>query len=223
MAIHNITDSALLVKKSRRTIQRYIANGKLVMVRDTLGNPHIDATELIRVFGALSKVSQNRIVKKSQNVARKLSKKSNTIKLTPDELEEIISRAVEKALSKAIPLLIEDKKPARISAISEQFSESHPESHLEAVTATTAISHKKIKPIQPRQVTNRPFIVKKKELKKKESKNGYATAFGLPNVITEVIHLQIMKLHDEGLTSREIGKKVSVSQASIQRTIKVST
>jgi len=199
MAIHNITDSALLVKKSRRTIQRYIANGKLTMVRDTLGNPQIDTTELIRVFGALSKVSQKKIVKKSQNVARKLSKKNNTINLTHNELEDIITRAVEKALSKAIPLLIEHKKTAPIP---------------KPITPTAPVGHKKRKPILP---INRPLIAKKKE-----PKNGYAIAFGLPNVITEVIHLQIMKLHDEGLTSREIAREVSVSLASIQRTINVS-
>jgi hypothetical protein len=200
MANHNITDSALLVNKSRRTIQRYIANGKLIMVRDILGNPQLDTTELIRVFGALSKVSQKRLVKKSQNVAVKFSKKNNTIKLTHDELEDIITRAVEKALSKAIPLLIEHKKTAQIP---------------EPMIAMTPMDNKKIKPIQ---VKSRPAIAKKKE-----AKNGYAVAFGLPNVITEVIHLKIMKLHGEGLTSREIGKEVSVSQASIQRTINVSS
>ena len=212
MAIHNITDSALLVKKSRRTIQRYVASGKLTMVSDTLGKPQIDTTELIRVFGAISKVSQKKIAKKSQNVAAKLSRKNNTINLTPNELEDIITRAVEKALSKAIPLLIEHKKTAPIA---EDIPELMPESIAESITPTAPVAHKKRKPIP---VINRPFIAKKKE-----RKNGYAAAFGLPNVISEVIHLQIMKLHGEGLTLREIEKKVSVSQASIQRTINVST
>ncbi|GAW95667.1 MULTISPECIES: hypothetical protein [Colwellia] len=199
MAINNITDSALLVKKSRRTIQRYIANGKLIMVRDTLGKPQIDTTELIRVFGALSKVSQKKIARKSQYVAAKWSKKNNSINLTADELEDIITRAVEKALSKAIPLLIEHKKTAPIP---------------EPITPMAPVADKKRQPIRP---INRPFTAKKKE-----RKNGYAAAFGLPNVITEVIHLQIMKLHGEGLTLREIEKEVSVSQTSIQRTITVS-
>ncbi|WP_057830428.1 hypothetical protein [Colwellia sp. TT2012] len=202
MAINNITDSALLVKKSRRTIQRYIANGKLTMVRDTLGKPQIDTTELIRVFGALSKVSQKKIAKKSQHVAANSSKKNNTIKLTTDELEDIITRAVEKALSKAIPLLIEHKKTAPIP---------------EAITSTAPVAHKSRKSIRPIPLINRPFTAKKKE-----RKNGYAAAFGLPNVITEVIHLRIMKLHGEGFTLREIEKEVSVSQTSIQRTITVS-
>jgi len=207
MATHNITDSALLVKKSRRTIQRYIANGKLTMVSNTLGKPQIDTTELIRVFGAISKVSQNRIAKKSQYVAAKLSKKNKSIHLTPDELEDIITRAVDKALNKAIPLLTEHKKTLPIvESVAEPIS---------SITAKAPVGHKKRKRIEP---INMPSIAKKKE-----RKNGYAVAFGLPSVITEVIHLQIMKLHGEGLTSREIEKEVSVSLASIQRTINVST
>ena len=136
MAIHNITDSALLVKKSRRTIQRYIASGKLTMVIDTLGKPQIDTTELIRVFGAISKVSQKKIAKKSQNVAVKLSRKNNTINLTPNELEDIITRAVEKALSKAIALLLEHNKTApKQELIPQPF------------TPTAPVTHKKRKPI----------------------------------------------------------------------------
>ena len=220
MAIHNITDSALLVKKSRRTIQRYIASGKLTMVHDALGNPQIDTTELKRVFGALSKVSQKRIAKKSQNVAAKLSRRKNTINLTPDELEDIITRAVEKALSKAIPLLIEHKTTAPIpqpipALVPELVPALVPEQIAEAMTPTAPVAHKTRRPTPP---INRPLIAKKTE-----RKNGYAVAFGLPNVITEVIHLQIMKLHGEGLTSREIEKQVSVTQAVIQRTINVST
>ena len=206
MATHNITDSALLVKKSRRTIQRYIANGKLTMIRDALGNPQIDASELVRVFGALSKVSQKKVVKKSQNVARKSANKNNTINLTPDELEDIISRAVEKALNKAIPLLIEHKKTA---VTPEAVTPIYPPA------STAPVEQRKRQSIRP---VNRPFITKKKE-----PKNGYAAAFGLPNAITEVIHLQIMKLHGQGLTSREIEREVNVSQVSIQRTINVST
>jgi len=219
MAIHNITDSALLVKKSRRTIQRYIASGKLTIVDDTLGKPQIDTAELTRVFGTISKVSQKIIAKKSQRVAANSSKKNRSIHLTPDELEDIITRAVEKALSKAIPLLVEQKKIVPITeSIAEPIAEPIAESIAEptsSITPMAPVEHKIRKPIR---LINRPVIAKKKE-----RKNGYAAAFGLPSVITEVIHLQIMKLHSEGLTSREIEKEVSVTQASIQRTINVSS
>jgi len=206
MAIYNITDSALLVKKSRRTIQRYIASGKLTVGSDTLGKPQIDTTELIRVFGAISKVSQKRIAKKSQDVAAKLPKKNRSIHLTPDELEDIITRAVEKALSKAIPLLVEHKQTVPVT---ESIAEP-----ITSMTPKVPVEHKKRKPVLS--------ISRSSNAKKKERKNGYAIAFGLPSVITEVLHLQIMKLHGEGLTAREIEKKISVSQISIQRTINVS-
>jgi predicted DNA-binding protein (UPF0251 family) len=212
MAIYNITDSALLVKKSRRTIQRYIANGKLTMVRDTLGKPQIDTTELIRVFGTLSKVSQNKIAKKSHNVAVKSSRKKSTVNLTHDELESIINRAVEKALAKAIPLLIEHQQSLPTPAV---ILEGMPEAAPAILTQTVSVDKHKTKATRS---LKRPFLAKNKE-----PKNGYAAAFGLPNVITEVIHLDIMKRHGEGLTSREIAKKVGVSQESIQRTINAST
>ena len=46
------------------------------MVRDTLGKTRIKTSELIRVFGALSKVSQKKADKKSQYVASRPSKKA---------------------------------------------------------------------------------------------------------------------------------------------------
>lgn len=227
MAMHNITDSALLVKKSRRTIQRYIADGKLTMVRDALGKPQIDSDELIRVFGALSKVSQKKLIKKSQNVTRKQSRKKNSINLTHDELEDIITRAVEKALSKAIPILIEHKKVVQISKpisnlISKPVLESTSEPTPELMSKSVPDATRLMVPVDNKKTKSKRSI-NRPTTKNKESKNGYAAAFGLPNAITEVIHLQIMKLHGEGLTLREIGKQVSVSQASIQRTINAST
>ncbi len=111
MAIHNVTDSALLVKKSRKTIQRYIANGKLTVTRDHLGNPQIDTAELIRVFGKLSQVSQKKILKKSHNVAPTLSQQNNTITLTPEQLQVIIKNAVAEAIKEVAPLLLENKQP----------------------------------------------------------------------------------------------------------------
>lgn len=104
MAIHNVTDSALLVKKSRKTIQRYIANGKLTVTRDNLGNPQIDTAELIRVFGKLSQVSQKKILKKSHNVAPNLSQQNNDERINKllsavERLEKIVSTQSEQIAS----------------------------------------------------------------------------------------------------------------------------
>lgn len=112
MAIHNVTDSALLVKKSRKTIQRYIANGKLTVTRDRLGNPQIDTTELIRVFGKLSQVSQKKIIKKSQNVTVELSQKNkddrvDKLLLAVERLEKVVEKQSEQIAS----LLLLEQKP----------------------------------------------------------------------------------------------------------------
>lgn len=54
MACHTLSESARLTGKSRRTIQRYVKSGKLSAKNDVNGNPSIDTSELIRVFGELS-------------------------------------------------------------------------------------------------------------------------------------------------------------------------
>ena len=197
MAIHNVTDSALLVNKSRKTIQRYIANRKLTVTRDQLGNPQIDTTELIRVFGALSQVSQKKIIKKSQDVARDKSQQDNTITLTTDQLSLLIKNAVADAIKEVIPLLIEYKQPLPVP---------------ESITPVSIVD-------KPRVITSSRKPVTRK---KREKRNGYARAMGLPNAITEPLHLKIMKLHSEGSTVEDIEKEVSLSQTVIQKTINCS-
>lgn len=130
MAIHNVTDSALLVNKSRKTIQRYIANRKLTVTRDELGNPQIDTTELLRVFGKLSQVSQKKILKKSQDVAPDLSHQIDT------DISKQITRAIIEAqkplldeiakLSKQVENLTNrlEYKPAKVAARNKRIDES---------------------------------------------------------------------------------------------------
>ena len=195
IATHNVTDSALLVKKSRRTIQRYIANGKLSVTRDRLGNPQIDTAELLRVFGALSKVSQKKINKKSQNVAPNLSHKNDDDRMgkllaAVERLEKVVEKQSEQISS----LLKLEHKP-----IVEQVASNKPAEY------------------QVSKLT--PSRTKTLRVKKKKAKNGYASAFGLPSEITEQIHLKIMELHAAGATSREIKDELPISKESIQRII----
>ncbi len=101
MAVHNVTDSALLVKKSRKTIQRYMANGKLTVTRDRFGNPQIDTAELVRVFGKVSQVSQKKIAKKSHDVAPTLSQQNNDdridkLLLAVERLEGVVLKQSEQ-------------------------------------------------------------------------------------------------------------------------------
>jgi len=54
MAIVSISEAAKLVGKSRRTLQRHIADGKLSKVTDATHGMGIDTSELMRVYGTLT-------------------------------------------------------------------------------------------------------------------------------------------------------------------------
>lgn len=54
MALVSISEAARLTKRSRTTIYRYRDEGKLSITSDHQGNPLIDTSELLRVFGEIS-------------------------------------------------------------------------------------------------------------------------------------------------------------------------
>ena len=54
MALVSISEAARLTKRSRTTIYRYRDEGKLSITSDHQGNPLIDTSELLRVFGEMS-------------------------------------------------------------------------------------------------------------------------------------------------------------------------
>lgn len=54
MAVVSISEAARLTRKSRKTIQRYVADGRISMSQHVAGSKGIDVAELIRVFGDLS-------------------------------------------------------------------------------------------------------------------------------------------------------------------------
>jgi hypothetical protein len=54
MTVVSISEAARLTGKSRKTIQRYVADGRISMSQHVAGNKGIDTAELIRVFGKLS-------------------------------------------------------------------------------------------------------------------------------------------------------------------------
>lgn len=55
MAQVSISEAAKLTGKSRRTIQRYVATGKLSLSHNNTTGKNIDISELIRVFGEINK------------------------------------------------------------------------------------------------------------------------------------------------------------------------
>lgn len=58
--------------------------------------------------------------------------------------------------------------------------------------------------------------------KKAKIKNTYAAANGLPSIITEELHKEIMELSNQGLSGPKIEDIVKISKATINRVIKIS-
>ena len=54
MTVVSISEAAKLAGKSRKTIQRYVADGRISMSHNVAGKGGIDISELARVFGELS-------------------------------------------------------------------------------------------------------------------------------------------------------------------------
>lgn len=54
MTVVSISEAARLTGKSRKTIQRYVAVGRISMSHSVAGSKGIDTSELIRVFGELT-------------------------------------------------------------------------------------------------------------------------------------------------------------------------
>jgi len=54
MPIVSISEAARLVNRHRKTIQRYVADGRISLSQCVSGERGIDTSELVRVFGILS-------------------------------------------------------------------------------------------------------------------------------------------------------------------------
>ncbi len=54
MPIVTISEAARLVNRHRKTIQRYVADGRISLSQSVTGGRGIDTSELVRVFGKLS-------------------------------------------------------------------------------------------------------------------------------------------------------------------------
>ena len=58
MLVH-IQEAAKLAGKSRKTLYRHIASGKLSVTRHSEGVTQVETSELLRVYGALKEMTQN--------------------------------------------------------------------------------------------------------------------------------------------------------------------
>lgn len=119
MAQVSISEAARLTGKSRKTLHTYISNGKLTKVTDAKGKPKIDTSELIRVFGELSKPKET--VTSQCNLSQEVTPEAVTINSAEiDHLKQEVAFLREllaekdkrnEDLKHAL-LLIESKLPA---------------------------------------------------------------------------------------------------------------
>lgn len=102
MAIVSISESARLTGKARSTIQTYLKTGKLSKTTDNhTGATGVDTSELIRVFGYISKktTTENTC---SNNVVKSQHTTGSTLQNTADHVEEIVVLKAENAKLKAV-------------------------------------------------------------------------------------------------------------------------
>lgn len=88
MPCHTLTESAKLAGVSRRTIQRYVKSGKLSSRSDHRGNPTIETSELLRVFGELS-----------HSVTPENNKMSHIVTPTAEAIREAVEEAQKPLLA----------------------------------------------------------------------------------------------------------------------------
>ena len=121
MALVSITDAARLTGKSRRTIQRHIATGKLSVSHTDATEKSIETSELIRCYGEIKKINVTpekdlKQVTMSHDVTLLIDKTESEIKLLKQQVALLQQRLQDKdehidSLKQAM-LLIESKLPA---------------------------------------------------------------------------------------------------------------
>lgn len=119
MAQVSISEAARLTGKSRKTLHTYISNGKLTKVTDIHGKPKIDTSELIRVFGELTRPKET--VTPQCNLSQNVTSEAVTIhNAEVERLKQEVSFLKELLIEKDkrnddlkhALLLIESKLPA---------------------------------------------------------------------------------------------------------------
>ena len=93
MAIVSISEAARLTGKSRKTIQRYVSDGRISMSQHVAGRNGIDISELVRVFGELSQPAP---VLSHETVSQ-----SDAPAVSSDVAAEVAALKAENALLKA--------------------------------------------------------------------------------------------------------------------------
>lgn len=116
----NLSQAAKVVGKNRVTLWRHINAGKLSAERDRDGNPLVDTSELLRVYGEMKTVATPTIKKKQQHETPSYDELLELIKALKDEQSEM----------KEIILDLRNRlehKPEPASAANDNVTNSKPE------------------------------------------------------------------------------------------------
>lgn len=122
---HTIDEAALLVRRTRRSLYRAMTEGRLAYDLDTDGRRYIDTTELLRAYGAFDPPSQDVTPIMSHGVT------------VPNDLGEIIAKAVAKAVAEAVEPLRQEIEKLRNENFEQRLIEYKPQNPSQANPPTT--------------------------------------------------------------------------------------
>ena len=114
MALVTISEASRLTGKARKTLYAHIKSGK---VSSRLGKDkvrRIDTSELARVYD-LSLKGNSKVTTGVTSEVTTGNVTSNTITLTPEQLQVIIKNAVAEAIKEVVPLLLENKQAEQVT------------------------------------------------------------------------------------------------------------
>ena len=136
---HTIDEAASLVHRTRRSLYRAMTEGRLAYGLEADGRRYIDTTELLRVYGAFDPPSQSVTPVMSHGVT------------VPDDLGEIISKAVAKAVAEAVEPLRQEIEKLRQESAKQRLIEYKPQrpSLVEPPKAGELPAMKKSEPERP--------------------------------------------------------------------------
>lgn len=136
---HTIDEAASLVHRTRRSLYRAMTEGRLSYGLEADGRRYIDTAELLRVYGAFDSPSQSVTPVMSHGVT------------VPDDLGEIISKAVAKAVAEAVEPLRQEIEKLRQESAEQRLIEYKPQrpSLVEPPKASELPAMKKNEPERP--------------------------------------------------------------------------
>ena len=112
---HTIDEAASLVGRTRRSLYRAMTEGRLAYDLGAGGRRYIDTTELLRVYGAFDAPSQDVTPEMSHSVT------------VPDDLGEIIAKAVARAVAEAVEPLRKEIELLRLENAEQRLIEHKPD------------------------------------------------------------------------------------------------